>query len=101
LRLWGSDYLNRDLQVFGGDVVNCLEAERHDVGELDVTLPASGFPACRRSVSYVTQSIGGDGGQCSSTSSQLCLTNADCPSGETCTVTGGSYKLHYTIARRS
>ncbi|TMB04296.1 MAG: hypothetical protein E6J70_04235 [Deltaproteobacteria bacterium] len=93
--------LNRDIQVFGGDVANCLEAESHDVGELDVTLPASGFPARRHPVSYVTQSIGGDGGQCSSTSSQLCLTNADCPSGETCTVTGGSYKLHYTIARRS
>ena len=31
---------------------------------------------------------------------QLCLTAADCPSGETCTVTGGSYRLHYTISRR-
>jgi Cys-rich repeat protein len=31
---------------------------------------------------------------------QLCIKNADCPTGETCNVTGGSYKLHYTITKR-
>jgi len=28
------------------------------------------------------------------------LAPADCPSGETSLVTGGSYRLHYTISRR-
>jgi len=51
-------------------------------------------------MSYVTSSIGGAGGSCSATMSRLCLGDADCPSGETCVVIGGSYRLHYTIRRQ-
>ena len=50
-------------------------------------------------MSYVTPSIGGDGGTCSTTTSQLCVVDADCPMGETCNVTGGAFKLHYTITK--
>jgi hypothetical protein len=35
------------------------------------------------------------------TTGQLCVGNADCPSGETCVVTGGAFKLHYTIEKLS
>jgi hypothetical protein len=93
--------LSTDLQIFGfTDGVNCLLAESHDVGDFELALGDVDLPARHRSKSYVTQSIGGKGGACSTTTSQLCLTTADCPSGETCVVTGGSYKLHYTIVRR-
>ena len=94
--------IRRDLEIFGPtDTLACLlNAASHDVGDLDVTFPAATLPARGQSVSYVTQSVGGEGGSCSTTASQLCLTDADCPSGETCTVTGGSYRLHYTISRR-
>ncbi len=44
--------------------------------------------------------VGGAGGSCSATMSRLSLGDDDCPSGETCVVTGGSYRLHYTISRR-
>jgi hypothetical protein len=48
---------------------------------------------------YVTQVTDGDGGACSTTT-QMCVVNADCPSGETCVTTGGSYRLQYTIRKR-
>src|SRR6266446_10610823 len=41
--------------------------------------------------------VGGAGGSRSATMSRLSLGDDDCPSGETCVVTGGSYRLHYTI----
>ena len=94
--------IRRDAEIFGPtDTLACLlNAASHDVGDLEVMLPAATLPARGQSDSYVTQSVGGEGGSCSTTASQLCLTDADCPSGETCTVTGGSYRLHYTISRR-
>ena len=50
--------------------------------------------------SHATQSIGGDAGVCSTTPSDLCIKDADCPSGETCVVTGGAFVLHYTISKK-
>jgi len=94
--------IRRDLEIFGPtDTLACLQnAQSHDVGEFDLTLTAAALPPRGQSASYVTQSVGGEGGSCSATTSQLCLTNADCPGGETCVVTGGSYRLHYTITRK-
>ncbi len=94
--------IRRDLQIFGPtDTLACLEnASSHDVGEFDVSLAPGALPARGQSVSYVTQSVGGEGGHCSTSTSQLCLTGADCPSGESCVITGGSYRLRYTITRR-
>jgi hypothetical protein len=70
-----------------------------DIGAFDITLPGPDFGSGGSSTSYVTSSIGGDGGTCSSTMSQLCLTDDDCPAGETCVTTGGAFKLHYTIKK--
>jgi hypothetical protein len=94
--------IRRDIQIFGvTDTLACLEnAESHDIGELDVMIPSTALPARGQTVSQVTQSVGGEGGSCAAATSQLCLTDADCPSGDACTVTGGSYRLHYTITRR-
>src|SRR2546422_784412 len=91
--------IRRDLEIFGPtDTLACLQdAESHDVGDFDVTFTDATLPARGKSASYVTQSVGGAGGGCSTTTSQLCLTDADCPGGETCVVTGGSFRLHYTI----
>jgi len=94
--------IRRDLEIFGiTDTLACLQdAESHDVGELDLTFTAAALPPRGQSASYVTQSVGGAGGSCSTTASQLCLTDADCPDGEMCDVTGGAYRLHYTITRK-
>jgi len=94
--------IRRDVEIFGPtDTLACLlDAESHDIGDFDLTLDAATLPAPGKSASYVTQSVGGAGGSCSTSTGQLCLTDADCPSGETCAVTGGSYRLHYTIRRR-
>ena len=51
-------------------------------------------------MTYATQSVGGDGGNCSVTTTATLHQDADCPMGETCIVTGGAYKLHYTITKR-
>ena len=94
--------IRRDVEIFGPtDTLACLlDAESHDIGDFDLTLDAATLPAPGKSASYVTQSVGGAGGSCSTSTGQLCLTDADCPSGETCAVTGGAYRLHYTIRRR-
>jgi hypothetical protein len=94
--------IRRDLEIFGiTDTLACLQdAESHDIGEFDVSLTPATLPARGKSASYVTQSVGGEGGSCSTATSQLCLADADCPSGQTCVVTGGSYRLRYTIARK-
>src|SRR5437016_1233713 len=94
--------IRRDIEIFGPtDTLACLEnAESHDVGDLDLTFTAAALPPRGRSASYVTQSVGGEGGSCSTSTGQRCLTDADCPSGQTGMVNGGPYRLHYTIRRR-
>ena len=92
--------LARDLSLYGlTDGAICLADSSHNVGDFDVTYAGPDYGSGARSMSYVTQSVGGAGGHCSTTTSQLCLDDVDCPSGETCTPTGGSFQLHYTIKR--
>ena len=56
--------IRRDIEIFGPtDTLACLEnAESHDVGDLDLTFTAAALPPRGRSASYVTQSVGGEGG---------------------------------------
>ena len=48
---------------------------------------------------YETVSSGGEGGSCSVTTANLCVVDADCPSGESCITTGGAVSLRYRIER--
>jgi hypothetical protein len=97
-QLYGQS-LGRDVSLYGlTDGATCLADTSPDIGAFDVTFTGPDFGSGGRSASYVTQSIGGDGGHCSATTSQLCLTNEDCP-GESCVVTGGAFKLHYTLSK--
>jgi hypothetical protein len=92
--------LSRILSLYGfDDGPACLQAGSRDIGELDLTFRGPDFGSGSGLIDYVTASVGGDGGACSITTSQLCLTDADCPGGERCAVSGGSYRLHYTIRR--
>jgi hypothetical protein len=94
--------LAADLALYGlFDGATCLVDMSHDIGSFDLTYNAPDFGAGKPPISYVTQSVGGDGGHCSTTTGQLCLVDADCPTGETCAETGGAFKLHYTINRVS
>ncbi len=97
-QLYGQS-LARDLALYGlTDGALCLADASHDIGTFDLTYTGPDFGSGGASMTYVTQSVGGDGGHCSVTTGQLCLTNADCP-GETCVQTGGAFKLHYTITK--
>jgi hypothetical protein len=99
-QLYGQS-VSRDLALYGlTDGATCLADQSHDVGSIDVSFNGPDFGSGGRSRDYVTQVTDGDGGACSTTTSQTCVVNADCPSGETCVTTGGSYKLHYTITKR-
>jgi hypothetical protein len=93
--------LFKDLALYGlSDGATCLADTSPDIGSLDVTFRGPDFGGGRHSKSYVTSSIGGDGGHCSGNVDQLCLTAADCAAAESCVVTGAAYKLHYTITVR-
>jgi len=99
-QLYGTS-LRRTLQLYGfDDGPKCLQADSHDIGAFEVSFGGPDFGSGGGSTSYVATSVGGAGGSCSATMSRLCLGDDDCPSGETCVVTGGSYRLHYTISRR-
>ena len=99
-QLYGTS-LRRTLELYGlDDGPKCLQADSHDVGDFEVSFGGPEFGTGGSSLSYVTSSVGGAGGSCSTTMSQLCLGDDDCPSGVTCAVTGGSYRLHYTISRQ-
>lgn len=100
-QLYGQS-LARDLALYGlTDGATCLANTSYDIGAFDLNLTGPAFGGSKPATSYVTPSVGGDGGTCSITTGQLCLGNADCPSGETCVVTGGAFKLHYTIEKFS
>ena len=94
--------LARILGLYGiaTDGPACLLAASHDIGELDLSFPGPDFGSGGGSAAHVTQSLGGAGGSCTAAPAELCLTDADCPGGTTCAVSGGSYKLHYTISKR-
>ncbi len=94
-QLYGQS-LSRDLSLYGlTDGSVCLTDTSRDIGAFDVNLTGPDYGAG----DHITPSVGGDGGTCSVTTSQLCLADADCPSGQTCVVTGGAFKLHYTIRK--
>jgi hypothetical protein len=79
---------------------NCLFSVARDAGTFDVSYGGPDFGGgVGGSKDYETLSVGGAGGHCSTTTSALCVGDADCPSGETCTITGGSYSLKYRIER--
>lgn len=98
-QLYGTS-LPRALALYGlTDGASCLADGSHDIGTFDISYTGPDFGSGGSATSYVTQSIGGAGGNCSVTTSQLCLGTPDCPSGETCIPTGGAFKLHYTIKK--
>jgi hypothetical protein len=70
---------------------NCLQSSSHDVGKIDVTYngPDFGTTAPGVPASYNVTSTGGDGGTCSVTTDQLCISDADCPAGA-CSTTAGA-----------
>ena len=99
-QLYGQS-LKRDLALYGlTNGALCLADMSKDIGAFDVTYTGPDFGSGGSSMDYATQSIGGDAGICSTTPSQLCIKDADCPSGETCVVTGGAFVLHYTITKK-
>jgi hypothetical protein len=78
----------------------CLNSTAHNAGTIDVTYAGPDFGAgLGGTMDYATQSVGGQGGHCSLTTGLLCLVNEDCPSGESCTTTGGAFSLSYRIER--
>src|SRR5262245_57275260 len=93
--------LSRDLALYGlTDGATCLTDASRDIGRFDVTFSGPDFGGGSGPKSYVTPSLGGDGGHCSATTDQLCVTAADCPTAQSCVVTGGAFKLHYAISTR-
>jgi hypothetical protein len=97
-QLYGQS-LRRDLTLYGlTDGATCLGDTSANIGSFDITYSPPDFGSGGRSMSYVTPSVDGNGGHCSVTTAQLCLSNRDCP-GESCIVTGGAFKLHYTIVK--
>jgi hypothetical protein len=99
-QLYGQS-LGRSIGLYGfTDGALCLADQSHDVGKIDVTFAGPDFGSGGSSTSYVTVVPNGEGGHCSTTTSQLCLVDADCSTGETCVETGGSFALHYTITKR-
>jgi len=102
--------LGTDLQQFGlTRGLDCLTSRGHAAfggsksyfpGTIDQTYPGPDFGAgMTGSTDYVVTSTGGDAGHCSLTTGVLCVFDEDCPSGETCTIVGGAYDLHYRIER--
>jgi len=97
--LFGDD-LSAGLRTYGLSVGGaCLAAGTHGVGAVEVTHtgPDFGTAAPGQPTTFSVTSSGGEGGTCSTTTTQLCLTNSECPPSETCTVTGGSFTLTYTV----
>jgi hypothetical protein len=78
---------------------NCLLlGGSHNPGDVDFTLNGPDFGVTPGTVTALsTPASGGNAGTCSTTTSQLCVTSADCPSGETCTINGSGYTLQYTV----
>jgi hypothetical protein len=98
-QLYGQSLL-RDLALYGlVDGATCLADASRDIGSFDVVYDGPDFGSGGRSTTYVTPSVGGAGGTCSTTSARLCVTDADCPEDETCVETGGAFRLHYTITK--
>ncbi|MFM7734747.1 MAG: hypothetical protein ACKPBU_02055, partial [Alphaproteobacteria bacterium] len=80
--------------------IACLGSEARNPGTIDVAYPGPDFGAgaggraVRRS-----RSVGGTGGTCASDPGTLCTVNADCGSGDNCTLHGRAISLRYVIER--
>lgn len=97
--LYGADLMD-GLGQFGLIAgANCLAAGTHDPGAIDISYngPDFGTSPPGKVTTFTLTSNGGEGGTCSGTANRLCLTDADCPMGESCNVTGGAFTLVYTI----
>jgi hypothetical protein len=83
--------------------IQCLGlGTSHPAGKVDVSYAGPDFGAGPAGTqTYETQSVGGEGGTCSLNTGLLCVVDDDCPSGETCTTTGGAFRLRYTIDKVS
>ena len=83
--------IRREVEIFGPThTLACLlNAASHDVGNFNVTFPAASLPARGQSVSYVTQSVGGEERELLD-DREAVLPDRRRPSGEMCNVTGGS-----------
>jgi hypothetical protein len=83
--------------------IQCLGlGTSHPAGKVDVSYAGPDFGAGPAGTqTYETQSVGGEGGNCSLTTGLLCVVDDDCPSGETCTTAGGAFRLRYTIDKVS
>ena len=93
--------LQDGLQEFGLTLgATCLNAGSKGAGTVEVTHngPDFGTVTPGTPVTFTATSSGGEGGTCSTTTTRLCVTNADCPMSETCTITGDAYTLEYTVA---
>ena len=77
----------------------CLAAGSHDPGAIDITYngPNFGTASPGQATTFTMTSNGGEGGTCSMHTTQLCLSSADCPMGESCNGTGGAFTLEYSI----
>jgi hypothetical protein len=76
----------------------CLGSEARSPGDLDLTYAGPDFGAGGGgAMDYETVSAGGTGGHCSTNTALLCTISTDCPSGETCVITGGGFSLRYRI----
>lgn len=93
--------LHQDLSEQGlGKGANCLFSASREAGVVDVAYAGPDFGGgVGGSTDYDTPSTGGQGGHCSMTTGTLCVGNGDCPLGETCAITGGSFNLKYRIER--
>ncbi|MFQ5668530.1 MAG: hypothetical protein ACE5I7_19165 [Candidatus Binatia bacterium] len=106
--LFFGENLKVNLQRLGLDAgAACLLAASRDPGTVDITYTGPDFTTPTGTATTCTvngkrmtcsaTSEGGDGGTCSVTSDRLCVTDADCPAGETCNVTSGAFTLQYTM----
>lgn len=75
--------------------INCLLSTPHDPGRINKHYAGPGFGVSP--TEYQTRSSGGDGGTCSVTTSQVCVTAADCPAGQSCSGPGRAFSLRYLI----
>lgn len=77
----------------------CLGAGTVGAGQVDLTYTGPDFGTVTRNkpVAFTATSTGSQAGTCSTTANQLCVTTADCPSGETCNHTDGAFTLQYSI----
>ena len=80
--------------------IACLASTAHPPGTINLAYAGPDFGAGGSgSMDYETVSSGGEGGNCSTSTTLTCVVDGDCPSGEMCQTTGGAFSLRYRIER--